>query len=84
MIMASVRIMSAWARTTGRAIEGQHKRKSHKRIKEGGGEDVPMPMTTKKPVKNRPTSRTAAPELSTKSSGLAQRLQIQLGIGATT
>lgn len=43
-----------------------------------------MPITTKNPVKNRPRSRTAAPELSTKSSGLAQRLQIQLGIGAIT
>lgn len=41
-------------------------------------------MTTKKPVKKRPRSRTAAPELSTKSSGLAQRLQIQLGTGAIT
>lgn len=46
-------------------------------------ENLPMPMTTKKPVKKRPTSRTAAPELSTKSSGLAQRLLIQFGIGAT-
>lgn len=48
------------------------------------GENVPMPIMTKNPVKNRPTSTMAAPALSTKSSGLAHRPQIQLGMGATT
>lgn len=48
------------------------------------GGNVPIPITTRKPVRNRPRSSTAAPELSTKSSGLAHRLQIQLGRGATT
>jgi len=46
--------------------------------------DLPIPITTKNPVKKRPRSRTAAPELSTKSSGLAQCPQIQLGMGAMT
>ena len=50
----------------------------------GRAKNVPIPMITKNPVKKRPRSSTAAPELSTKSSGLAQRLQIQLGTGART
>lgn len=45
---------------------------------------LPIPMTTKNPVQKRPRSITPAPELSTKSSGLAQRPQIQLGSGAIT
>lgn len=42
-----------------------------------------IPMTTKNPVQNLPRSKTAVPELS-KSSGLEQRPQIQLGSGAST
>ena len=39
---------------------------------------------TRKPVKNRPKSATALPELSMKSSGFAHRAQIQFGTGAMT
>ena len=46
--------------------------------------DVPIPISTKNPVKNRPKSATELPELSIKSSGFAHRAQIQLGRGATT
>lgn len=45
---------------------------------------LPIPMTTRNPVQKRPRSITPAPELSTKSSGLAHRPQIQLGSGAIT
>lgn len=44
----------------------------------------PIPINTKKPVKKRPKSATALPELSIKSSGLAHRAQIQFGRGAMT
>ena len=43
-----------------------------------------MPMTTRNPVANLPKSMTADPADSMKSSGLAQRAQIQLGRGAMT
>ena len=46
--------------------------------------DLPTPITTKNPVQNFPKSTTAFPLLSTKSSGLAHRPQIQLGSGANT
>lgn len=42
------------------------------------------PINTRKPVKNRPKSATALPELSMKSSGFAHRAQIQFGTGAMT
>lgn len=45
---------------------------------------LPIPMTTKKPVKNLPKSMTPDPELSIKSSGFAARLHIQFGSGAIT
>ncbi len=47
----------------------------------------PTPIVTRNPVKNRPKSMMAPAEpplLSTKSSGFAQRPQIQLGTGAST
>jgi hypothetical protein len=46
------------------------------------GSDSPIPITTKNPVRNRPKSTIAVPALSMKSSGFAQRPQIQLGRGA--
>jgi hypothetical protein len=48
------------------------------------GEHSPMPITTKKPVRNRPKSITPEPELSMKSSGFAARPHIQFGNGAMT
>ncbi|KAI0470876.1 hypothetical protein GGR56DRAFT_118147 [Xylariaceae sp. FL0804] len=65
---------SAWRR---RHPAGRRRRAWEKK-------NVPMPMSTRKPVQKRPRSSTALPELSTKSSGLAQREQIQLGSGAST
>lgn len=46
--------------------------------------DIPTPIKTKNPVQNRPKSTTALLLLSTKSSGLAHRPQIQFGRGAST
>lgn len=46
--------------------------------------NVPTPIKTRNPVQNLPKSTTALLELSTKSSGLAQRPQIQFGKGART
>jgi hypothetical protein len=46
--------------------------------------DLPTPIKTKNPVQNLPKSTIAFPELSTKSSGLAHRPQIQFGSGART
>ena len=43
-----------------------------------------MPITTKKPVQNFPKSTIALLPLSTKSSGLEHRPQIQFGRGART
>lgn len=46
--------------------------------------NVPMPITTRNPVQNLPRSSSELPELSTKSSGLENWPQIQLGSGART
>jgi hypothetical protein len=45
---------------------------------------VPIPITTKKPVRNLPKSITPDPLLSIKSSGLLACPQIQFGRGAIT
>lgn len=46
--------------------------------------DIPMPIKTRNPVKKRPKSAAALPELSIKSSGFAHLEQIQFGSGAIT
>lgn len=49
-----------------------------------GSVDIPMPIKTRNPVKKRPKSAAALPELSIKSSGFAHLEQIQFGSGAIT
>ena len=44
--------------------------------------NIPIPMTTKKPVQNLPKSTAALPALSMKSSGFAHLPHIQFGRGA--
>ena len=46
--------------------------------------NIPTPMTTKKPVQNLPKSTTAFPAVSMKSSGFAHLPHIQFGKGAIT
>jgi hypothetical protein len=46
--------------------------------------DLPMPITTRNPVANRPRSIHALELLSIKSSGLAHLAAIQFGTGAST
>lgn len=46
--------------------------------------DLPIPITTKNPVQNRPKSTIALLPLSTKSSGFEHCPQIQFGKGAST
>jgi hypothetical protein len=48
------------------------------------GSDVPIPITTKNPVRNLPKSTTPFPWLSIKSSWFAARPHNQFGIGAIT
>src|SRR5690606_15416896 len=92
--MAGIEMIAEWASRTGSAVCDAVSNQPLNPIpirpqKEKGAErrrrkNIPIPITTKNPVQKRPRSSTAAPELSTKSSGFAQWLHIQLGTGAST
>ena len=85
MTIAGTCISWQWASSAGRAIDDQFTSAVlHYTACVAKRTNIPIPMTTRKPVQNLPKSTTAFPAFSMKSSGFAHLPHIQFGSGAIT